>query len=297
MGRGSSGTVRMTPADRDFESKLRRALHEAADAVEPAGDALEHIHTRLAQPWLKRQLWLARAAWVNVAWSIRVRIELVGQRMNSARMALVRQIRAGLAALAAEGPLSRVAVTLPQILSMRRRIPAHASRTAPGSGRFPVAIGWMRSVAAVVGAVAIVVAAVYTLGQLRQTVIEISQFTNTSPASASAPASTPTHSRKTSKPAVVTNPSPAASTTQPTSAAPSPSPTCSPSPSSQPSPSASPSPSESATPTPSSSPTPTPTAEASVPAVTRPAPADISTLTTQRCTQPGPTPTSSSLGP
>jgi hypothetical protein len=40
----------MTYPTRDHEELLRRALHTAAESVEPAGDGLERIRARLSPP-------------------------------------------------------------------------------------------------------------------------------------------------------------------------------------------------------------------------------------------------------
>jgi hypothetical protein len=45
----------VTPVDGDFEYALRRALHAAADSIEPAEDGLTRICQRLTGPWLVRQ--------------------------------------------------------------------------------------------------------------------------------------------------------------------------------------------------------------------------------------------------
>ena len=45
----------MTPVNHDYDDILRRALHVAADSIEPADDGLERIHRRMRKPWLARQ--------------------------------------------------------------------------------------------------------------------------------------------------------------------------------------------------------------------------------------------------
>ena len=48
----------MSQHDRDFEDLLRRALHSAADSVEPAQDGLERIRTRLTKPYPLPVAWM-----------------------------------------------------------------------------------------------------------------------------------------------------------------------------------------------------------------------------------------------
>jgi len=47
------------------EAILRRALHAAADAIEPRDDGLEHIRARLRRPRPLALAW-AEAAWTDV---------------------------------------------------------------------------------------------------------------------------------------------------------------------------------------------------------------------------------------
>jgi hypothetical protein len=52
------GAAPKVPGDGDFEEVLRRALHSAANDLEPSGDGLTQIFRRVAAPWLVRQVWL-----------------------------------------------------------------------------------------------------------------------------------------------------------------------------------------------------------------------------------------------
>src|SRR5437763_12459190 len=45
----------MTSPDRDYDELLRRAFHAMVDPIEPAGDGLAHIRSRVDSPWLMRQ--------------------------------------------------------------------------------------------------------------------------------------------------------------------------------------------------------------------------------------------------
>lgn len=57
----------VTPVDGDFEHALRRALHAAADSIEPAEDGLTRICQRLTTPWLVRQASLLVTDWEDLA--------------------------------------------------------------------------------------------------------------------------------------------------------------------------------------------------------------------------------------
>ena len=48
----------MSPADREFEELLSRALHAAVDPVEPADDGLDRIRARLATPYSAPIAWI-----------------------------------------------------------------------------------------------------------------------------------------------------------------------------------------------------------------------------------------------
>ena len=52
------GAGSRVPGDGDTEEVLRRALHSAADGIEPTADGLTQIFRRVATPWLVRQVWL-----------------------------------------------------------------------------------------------------------------------------------------------------------------------------------------------------------------------------------------------
>src|ERR1022692_1388340 len=59
--------------DRDYDEVLRRALHAAADSVEPADDGLQRIRSRLNKPhspfvaWMMTA-WADMAGWVLAGW-------------------------------------------------------------------------------------------------------------------------------------------------------------------------------------------------------------------------------------
>ena len=66
----------MTGPDHAYDDVLRRALHSTLDPIEPADDdGLAKIQQRIAEPWLKRQVWLLRAGASALGWLIFVRCE------------------------------------------------------------------------------------------------------------------------------------------------------------------------------------------------------------------------------
>lgn len=56
----------MTQHDRDLEDLLRRALHSAADSLEPSSDSLQRIRARLTAPYAVPAAWMI-AAYAAVA--------------------------------------------------------------------------------------------------------------------------------------------------------------------------------------------------------------------------------------
>ena len=65
----------MTGPDRDYDGILSRALHSTHDPIEPLDDGLAKIRQRIAEPWLKRQVWLLRTETSPLGWLILVRCE------------------------------------------------------------------------------------------------------------------------------------------------------------------------------------------------------------------------------
>lgn len=170
----------MTP-EHDLDERLRRALHTAVDPIEPAGDGLDRIHRKLAQPRLQLQLhlWLTECA--DLVRLIGIRLEPAAARAWAGCLALCAAARTAIRSRA--GTQAGPAEGRPRHGAAHRSQPP--SRLA---SLFSPAMSWLRPALAVVGAVVIVVAGVFTLAQLRQTVTDISLLTggNQSP-SASAP--------------------------------------------------------------------------------------------------------------
>ncbi|HEY6279609.1 MAG TPA: hypothetical protein VIX86_25135 [Streptosporangiaceae bacterium] len=134
----------MTPLNGDFDDILRRALHAEVESVEPAANGLERILHRTREPWLLRQLSLMLTECADLFWLIVIRAEPGVSKLRQAIAA-----RTGLLA----APTGR-----------RHRPPARRAR--PGTR-----LAWIRPALAVTAAVVVVVAGVYGLAQLRQSLV------------------------------------------------------------------------------------------------------------------------------
>lgn len=189
----------VTPVDGEFEDAVRRALHAAAESVEPAQDGLSRIRQRLAAPWLVRQVSLLATDCADLARLITIRLEPAFTTAGSCLAAI-------------SSALHRIRRRL-----MPRRRPAMA---------------WLRPAVAVTGiAITMVIAA----AALRQAVATITFEAGTG-ASTSAPASArpgePGHGQ--SPPPSVTPASPGKPHTQPGSTPSCPPARCSPIPAAAP---------------------------------------------------------------
>ena len=230
----------MSQHEYDYDDVLRRALHAAAESVQPAGDGLERIRTRLTAPASLPVAWLSAAA----AWLL-----------TSARLATAWLLPATERAWAALGPL------------VERFKPAQAGAAAR---RY----AWLRPAAATATAVAIVAMGALAVKELPQAISPAASnqsitggqqggqpggsgvngkatplgsqtpepTTATGPGSTTKPPCAPAKKPHAS-PSVSPSPS-----TSPTSAPPSPTPTPSATPSPTPSPSLTPTPSDSSSP-------------------------------------------------
>lgn len=176
----------MTPVDHDLDDILRRALHAAADSIEPADDALERIRHRMRKPWLARQVSLVRNDCVDLVQLIAIRLEPAATRM-----------RTGIA----DGPLGTYAGRIRERAlataapgtpgpSSRRHDAAHRDRSSGGWAGLRPTLAWLRPALAVATAVVVVMAGVYGLAQLRET-LRLSLFPSSGQGSAAPNSSTP----------------------------------------------------------------------------------------------------------
>ena len=241
----------MTPVNGDIDQILRRALHAEVDCIEP-GEGLERIRQRTHAPWLVRQASLMLTECVDLVRLIGIRLE---PTLTSLRTAMAE--RGGpweaFVGLLSSSVASIVGLFMPP--SRRRSANHRGPRTASS-------LGWLRPALAVAGAVAIVVAGVYGLVQVRDNLV-LELFPSGTPASngpgSSGGGQAPTLNGQTAPAGIVP------STGQTGSAGPSPSASCSSTPQAQATPTApatdipTPSDSPSAAPTDSTAPTPTDT--------------------------------------
>jgi hypothetical protein len=171
----------MTGQERDYDEVLSRVLHSTADQVEPVGDGLAKIRARLAEPWLKRQWWLLRSELMVLGWVLTVRCQswLSDVRSGSAAGAGPADLAGGVAGTALGAVKAGAAGIVGWLRSLRTAlgpIAAWASANWPGKAaarlRKPAgpAVTWLRPALAVAGAVVLVVAGVFALGQIRQSI-------------------------------------------------------------------------------------------------------------------------------
>ena len=142
----------MTPVNHDFDDILRRALHAAADSLEPASDGLERISRRMSKPWLVRQMWLIRNDCADLYRLIVIRLEPRFSKALSSLMPAVAAVRALIAPSWRPGA-------------------AHRGQPARGWASLRPTLAWLRPALAVATAVVVVVAGVYGLAQLRETLV------------------------------------------------------------------------------------------------------------------------------
>jgi hypothetical protein len=161
----------MTRVNGDFDQMLRSALHAEVDSIEPDERGLERIRRRTHAPWLVRQTSLMLIECVDLARLIRIRLEpgLAGLRTTIAERGGPWEAFVGLLS-------STVASVVALFTPPGRRNSPHRSPRGGSS------LGWLRPAVAVAGAVVIVVAGVYGLAQVRDTLV-LELFPSGSPAS------------------------------------------------------------------------------------------------------------------
>jgi hypothetical protein len=189
----------MTSPERDYEDILRRALRAAAESVEPAADGLDRIRGRLSAPRYSPFVLLTEFLQWFRPFLLRIDSGTAGARTGLQALATRTQLaaRTGQAvdrirpALAAAALLAARARPLLAAMGWKaaQQRPRAAHRTQPpptglrarlGTAftRLAPAASWLRPVLAVAGAVAIVVAGVFALGQAQQFITPTNQVTH-----------------------------------------------------------------------------------------------------------------------
>ena len=160
------GTAPRVPGEGDFEEVLRRALHSAANDLEPTGDGLTQIFRRVAAPWLVRQVWLLATDCVDllrlitiwlqpmVAWAVAV-LAAVGGSVHEALRQLTSQAPAAAPISAGQHRRgqARAAVFCGRSPALKARARARA------------AIAWLRPAVPVAVAAAVVMTGTVALSQ------------------------------------------------------------------------------------------------------------------------------------
>src|SRR5215467_10405086 len=162
----------MTGQERDYEAILSRVLRTTTDQFEPVGDGLTKIRARLGEPWLKRQWWLLRNEFMALRWLVVVRCESLFSKIRS-RSDVTDPAADAPAGPADSGPLK-------SLLSIATSIPPKTVAKRRGRSAGP-AMAWFRPALAVAGAVVLVVAGVFALGNIRTVVgLDAGNGTNSS---------------------------------------------------------------------------------------------------------------------
>src|ERR1700735_1984722 len=215
----------MSQHDHDFDEVLRRALHAAADSVQPAGDGLERIRARLTRPVPLPVAWVM-ASYRSASGAVLSRLRLLATWME------------------------------PAAARLRPVLGPAVERVRPvwsGGARLQHRYAWLRPAAAAATVVAVVAMGALALKELPQAISPAASnqsITNGQPGSH--PGNTAEDGNAT--PFASTGPAGVA----PNKGSGTPKSGCSPSTSASPSPTVSPSPSASGSPRPSPSPRPTP---------------------------------------
>jgi hypothetical protein len=260
------------------EDILRRALHQAADSVEPATDGLSQIRARLATPRPLLIAWLV-AAWETASQFVMLRLEpalaALAEWLSTGLRTAERHLQPVTDRLRPAGQrLGPVTGWLVAAVAWLRRV--IKPQTGP-EGR-PSRYAWVRPVAAMAAVVLVAVAGGFALSGLPH---QISQAAQSVFSSSQPHGSGGAHTPGTSGGGQHLRSSPGASSRSATS--PSPSPSCS----------SKPKPKSTTTPKPTPTTQPTPTTTPTTPAPTTPAP----TTTPPATPTPSPTDTGSNPTP
>ncbi len=176
------------PGEGDVEEVLRRALHSAADGIEPTGDGLTQIFRRVATPWLVRRVSLLVTDCADLLRLITIWLQPMFARAMSVLTAAAGSVREALQRLTSQAPAAA-----PISSDQHRRGPAPAAvfwgRSPALKARARAAIAWLRPALPAAVAVAVVMTGTVALSQ---TVARIEHSGKRSAGSSALAGATPT---------------------------------------------------------------------------------------------------------
>ena len=160
------GAGSRVPGDGDTEEVLRRALHSAADGIEPTADGLTQIFRRVATPWLVRQVWLLATDCVDLLRLITIWLQPMFARAVSVLTAVAGSVREVFRRFTSQAPIAA-----PISSGQHRCGPARAAAfwgRSPGlkaRARARAAVAWLRPVLPAAVTVAVVMTGTVALSQ------------------------------------------------------------------------------------------------------------------------------------
>jgi hypothetical protein len=160
------GAGSRVPGDGDFDEVLRRALHSAADGIEPTADGLTQIFRRVATPWLVRQAWLLATDCVDLLRLITIWLQPMFARAMSVLITVAGSVREAFRRFTSPAPIAA-----PISSGQHRYGPARAAvfwGRSPGlkaRARARAAVAWLRPVLPAAVTVAVVMTGTVALSQ------------------------------------------------------------------------------------------------------------------------------------
>jgi hypothetical protein len=160
------GTAPRVPGEVDFEEVLRRALHSAANNLEPTGDGLTQIFRRVAAPWLVRQVWLLATDCVDLLRLITIWLQPMVASAMAVLAAVGGSVHETLRQLTSHAPAAA-----PISAGQHRRGQARAavfwtrSPALKARARARAAVAWLRPAVPVAVAAAVVMTGTVALSQ------------------------------------------------------------------------------------------------------------------------------------
>jgi hypothetical protein len=159
-------TAPRVPGEVDFEEVLRRALHSAANDLEPTGDGLTQIFRRVAAPWLVRQVWLLATDCVDLLRLITIWLQPMVASALAVLAAVGGSVHETLRQLTSQAPAAA-----PISAGQHRRGQARAavfwarSPALKARARARAAVAWLRPAVPVAVAAAVVMTGTVALSQ------------------------------------------------------------------------------------------------------------------------------------